>query len=67
MNDASKTTKWRRYRPGDVVEFDQIAAGVSPRGQGRLVKTQHLLPGERYIVLPPLSVVEIEEGAETHG
>ncbi len=48
------TTKWRRYRAGDVVEFDAIAAGVSPRGQGRLVKTQFLLP------LPPVSeIVEV--------
>lgn len=50
--------KWRRYRPGDVMEFGALVAGVSPRGAGRMTLAQHLLPQERYFILPPLSEID---------
>jgi hypothetical protein len=51
-------TKWRRYQAGDAMEFNQLVAVVRPTGLGRLSTTQYLEPGDRYIILPPLSEEE---------
>lgn len=50
----SETTGWQRYRSGDVIlEFDAPVAAVSPRGEGRMTRSQFLRDGDLFCYLPP--------------